>query len=74
MHGLSGLGITSIGGMLGLGDGPWASLGDEVEAMIEISDDLPIRVHALVIARDEMALADARSRIDAAGTDCGGSA
>jgi hypothetical protein len=67
MHGLARLGITSIGAMLGLGDGPWASLGDEVEAMIEISEDLPIRVHALVIARDEVALADARSRIDAAG-------
>ena len=67
MHGLAGLGITSIGGMLGLGDGPWASLGDEVEAMVEISEDLPIRVYALVIARDTATLADARSRIYAAG-------
>ena len=67
MHGLAGLGITSIGGILGLGDGPWANLGDEVEAMVKISEDLPIKVHALVIARDEAALADARSKINAAG-------
>lgn len=67
MHALAGVGITSIGGMLGLGEGPWASLGDEVEAMVEVSDELPINVHALVIARSAEDLADARARIDAAG-------
>ena len=65
---LAGLGITSIGGMLGLGDGPWSSLGDEVDTMVSISDDLPITVHALVIARTADALIEARHRIDAAGT------
>jgi predicted amidohydrolase YtcJ len=64
---LAGLGITSIGGMLGLGNGPWASLGDEVEAMIAIADVLPIKVKALVIAKTEEELRDAKTRIDAAG-------
>ena len=64
---LAGLGITSIGGMLGLGDGPWSSLGDEVDTMVSISGHLPITVHALVIARSRDALLDAKDRIDAAG-------
>ena len=64
---LAGLGITSIGGMLGLGDGPWSSLGDEVDTMVSISDDLPITVHALVITRSADALIEARHRIDTAG-------
>ncbi len=67
LSGLAGLGITSIGGMLGLGDGPWASLGDEVEAMAAVSDDLPITVHAFVIARNAPDLVDARERIEGAG-------
>jgi len=64
---LAGLGITSIGGMLGLGEGPWSSVGDEVDAMVSISDDLPINVHALIIARDPDALSDAKRKVDAAG-------
>jgi predicted amidohydrolase YtcJ len=64
---LAGLGITSIGGMLGLGNGPWASLGDEVEAMASIASELPIGVTAMVIARTEEELRDAKSRIERAG-------
>ena len=64
---LAGLGITSIGGMLGLGEGPWASLGDEVEAMVAISEDLPLKVHGLVIARARDDVASAEQRIAAAG-------
>ncbi len=64
---LAGLGITSIGAMLSLGDGPWANLGDEVALLGEIADELPITVHAFVIARSGDALVEARRRIDAAG-------
>ena len=67
MYALAGLGVTSIGAMLGLGNGPWASLGDEVEAMVEIADDLPVKVHALVIAGTPDDLLHARARIDGAG-------
>jgi predicted amidohydrolase YtcJ len=68
---LAGLGITSIGAMLGLGDGPWASLGDEVELMVSIADDLPITVHGLIIARTSAGLVDAKRRIDGAGPRLG---
>jgi hypothetical protein len=68
---LAGLGITSIGAMLGLGDGPWASLGDEVELMVSIADDLPIIVHGLIIARSGDGLIDAKRRIDGAGPRLG---
>jgi hypothetical protein len=68
---LAGLGITSIGAMLGLGDGPWANLGDEVELMVSIADDLPITVHGLVITRSSDGLADAKRKIDGAGPRLG---
>ncbi len=64
---LAGRGLTSIGAMLGLGDGPWASLGDEVDAMAAVADDLPLKVHGFVIANDPSDLADAKDRLDRAG-------
>ena len=67
MAGLGGLGITSIGAMLGLGDGPWASLGDEVAAMTTVADRLPISVHGFVIARSIGDFEGAAGRLDAAG-------
>lgn len=67
MHRLAALGITSIGAMLGLGKGPWASLGDEVDAMASIADDLPIKAAAMVIAGTKHELLSAKARIDAAG-------
>jgi predicted amidohydrolase YtcJ len=50
MQRLAGLGLTSIGGMVGCGDGPWATLGDETAVLAEAAPMLPIKVHALVIA------------------------
>lgn len=50
MHALAGTGLTSIGAMLGCGDGTWAELGDEAARLQEIAHDLPIRIHAFVIA------------------------
>lgn len=67
LAGLGGLGITSIGAMLGLGDGPWASLGDEVAAITAVADRLPIGVHGFVIARSVDDLDAAARRLDAAG-------
>lgn len=67
LRGLAGLGLTSIGAMLGLGDGPWASLGDEVTTMLASVAPLPIRVHALVIANGTEALVDAAERLAEAG-------
>ncbi len=64
---LAGIGLTSIGAMLGLGDGPWASFGDEVETLAAAADDLPIRLHVYVIAHAIDDLHEARRRIERAG-------
>jgi predicted amidohydrolase YtcJ len=61
------VGITSIGAVLGLGDGPWASLGDEVTAIGSVADRLPIGVRGFVIAHDVDALVNARRRLDSGG-------
>ena len=58
MRGLAGLGITSIGGMVGCGDGPWATLGDETEVLAEAARRLPIKIHAMVIASSPDQLAE----------------
>jgi predicted amidohydrolase YtcJ len=67
LAGLGGLGITSIGAMLGLGDGPWASFGDEVAAITAVADRLPISVHGFVIARSVDDLVAAARRLNDAG-------
>jgi len=67
MAGLAGLGLTSIGAMLGLGNGPWASLGDEVALVVAAAGDLPIRLHGFVIARSTADLEDAAARLSEAG-------
>jgi len=67
LAGLGGLGITSIGAMLGLGDGPWASLGDEVAAITAVADRLPINVHGFVIARSVDDLEAAAHRLNEVG-------
>ena len=64
LTGLAAMGITSIGAILGLGDGPWASLGDEVTRMVSVAARLPISVHAFVIAHTPDALVDAARRLD----------
>ena len=64
---LAGIGLTSIGAMLGLGGGPWASFGDEVETLAAAADDLPIRLHLYVIAHSIDDLHEARLRIEHAG-------
>lgn len=50
LNGLAGLGITSIGAMIGLGDGPWTTFGNDATIMLEAAADLPIRVHSYLIA------------------------
>ena len=67
LTGLAAMGITSIGAILGLGDGPWASLGDEVARLTSVADRLPITVHAFVIAHTVDGLADAARRLEIGG-------
>jgi len=66
-RGLAGLGLTSVGAMVRPGDGPWASLGNEVELLAGVSDDLPINVHAFVITSKRAELLAARDTLDGAG-------
>ncbi len=68
LRGLTGLGVTSLGAMVRVADGPWASLGNEVELLAEIAEELPLTVHAYVIADTELELGAARDLIDAAGS------
>lgn len=67
-RGLAGLGLTSVGAMVRPGDGPWASLGNEVELLAEVADELPIRVHGFVITSDPAELLAARDVLNGAGS------
>lgn len=66
-RGMAGLGLTSVGAMVRPGDGPWASLGNEVELLAEVAGDLPIRVHAFVITPDPDELLAARDILNGSG-------
>jgi predicted amidohydrolase YtcJ len=47
---LASLGLTSIGAIAGLGDGPWPENGDEVAALAGSARDLALRVGVFVVA------------------------
>jgi predicted amidohydrolase YtcJ len=49
------------------GDGPWASLGDEIDLLCQIADDLPLTLHAYVIANTAEDLRAASDQLAAAG-------
>lgn len=61
LRALASLGLTSIGGMVRIGDGPWSSLGNEAELLGGVAGDLPIRVHGYVIANTADELKAGRS-------------
>lgn len=66
MRGLASLGLTSIGGIVGSGDGPWADLGDQFEALLRVADRLPVKVRVMIIGRDPDHVRWAKEQIDAA--------
>ena len=67
MHGLVGLGITSVGAILAVGTGPWCDTGNELRPLLAIADRLPLKVPVLVIAGDPAELEQAAVDIRAAG-------
>lgn len=67
MTALAGLGITSLGAIVSVGDGPWATLGNEVEAVATAARDLPIKLRCYVIANTVEDLHTEHDRLDAAG-------
>ena len=64
---LAGLGITSIGAMMGYGELPHEQLAAELDLWVEVADRLPITVHGIVITDDAHGLSDAKRRLDRAG-------
>jgi predicted amidohydrolase YtcJ len=67
LHRLAGLGITSIGAMIGYGESPSEKLTAEVELWNSVAAHLPIRVHGIVIAGDDKELASAAKVLNEAG-------
>ena len=65
---LASVGLTSIGGIVGCGDGPWADLGDQFSQLLRVADRLPINVRVLVIGQDPDQLRDAARRLDEVGS------
>ena len=57
LRGLAGLGLTSIGAMTRTSEGPWATLGDEAQILLDAAAELPIRAFSYLIANaaDELA-------------------
>ncbi len=67
MHGLAGLGLTSLGAIVGCGDGPWATLGNELDMVLAAGPAVPIRLNVLVIASTLDQLEAAASSLENAG-------
>jgi len=68
MYALASVGLTSIGGIVGCGDGPWADLGDQFSQLLRIADRLPINVRVLVIGQNPDQLRDAARRVAEVGS------
>jgi predicted amidohydrolase YtcJ len=64
---LASVGLTSVGGVVDTRAGCWAGGGSELEALLEVGPDLPIRVAALVIAGNTAELERAAQRLEDAG-------
>jgi hypothetical protein len=64
---LAGLGITSVGAMIGYGESPFAKLEAESALLREVADRLPLRVNVFSIAATPADLAASRSTITYAG-------
>ncbi len=64
---LAGLGLTSIGAMIGYGEAPSERLEAEVELWREIARRLPIKVHGFVIADTPEQLESAARSLTGAG-------
>ncbi len=64
MYALASVGLTSIGGIVGCGDGPWADLGDQFSQLVRVSDRLPINVRVLVIGTTADQLREAAQEIE----------
>jgi predicted amidohydrolase YtcJ len=67
LRGLAGVGITSIGAMIGYGERPFEQLEAELEQWRRVAHRLPIRVHGFAITDTPEHVEDAARLLD----DCG---
>lgn len=67
LQGLVAVGLTHIGAMVGAGAGIWCGVGNELETLCRLADDLPLDMDVMVIADTPEILLGAADRIDAAG-------
>ena len=67
LHGLTTLGLTSLGAILAVGTGPWCDTGNELEAILAIARRLPLKLAVLVIAGDSAELEQAATALAGAG-------
>jgi hypothetical protein len=68
---LAGLGITSIGAMVGYGESPFAKLESESQLWRDVASDLPIKVHGLSIASTPQHLGASAEMLSGAGPRLG---
>lgn len=67
LSGLTTLGLTSLGAILAVGMGPWCDTGNELEALLTIARQLPLKLSVLIIAGDSAELEQAVSALEGAG-------
>ncbi len=68
LHRLAGLGVTSIGAMMGYGESPSEKLEAEVELWREVAPRLPINVHGFTIAQTREQLESSARTLSGAGS------
>jgi predicted amidohydrolase YtcJ len=67
LHGLTTLGLTSLGAIVSVGKGPWCDTGDELQPLLDIAPRLPLKLTVLVIAGSSTELEKAAEAIKNAG-------
>jgi predicted amidohydrolase YtcJ len=67
LRGLAGLGITSIGAMIGYGERPFEQLAAELELWHRVADRLPIKVYGFAITDTPARLEDAARMFEGCG-------
>ena len=67
LRGLAGIGITSIGAMIGYGERPFEQLATELDLWHRIADRLPIKVYGFAITDTPARLEDAVQMFDGCG-------
>jgi predicted amidohydrolase YtcJ len=63
LHGLTTLGLTSLGAIVAVGTGPWCDTGNELEVLLGIARRLPLKLAVLVIAGDAPELEQAAASL-----------